>query len=264
MTAAPERAEPRRDERRAATAPVPRPPVPWRTRDAFAILGLTLASFVPLLLVAGMVGWRGEIDSPGGAVVMVGSFALPLLVTLAYLRLRFRADMAYLWRPHGQMAPRTLAALGVGLAVGAAWWVVVHVLGLAVAVEVAGIEPPDVQQPIQEAITTPGITMIAAWITVVLLAPVTEEIVFRGVLFLGLARWIGTIPAALVSSGVFGIIHYEESVTAWAFMAVLAFPFGLFACWLVHRFGSLWLPIGAHAGVNASTLAVATLVGDMV
>lgn len=77
------------------------------------------------------------------------------------------------------------------------------------------------------------------------LAPVCEEVIFRGFLFGGLAGKIGVKTAAVVASLVFAFLHFYS----WqGFVAV--FLYGLVFCWLYRRSGSLWPGILAHGVFN--------------
>lgn len=76
----------------------------------------------------------------------------------------------------------------------------------------------------------------------VVVAPVAEELLFRGYLLnLWMARW-GVWPAVVASSLVFGLLHMEKSVFAAGLGVVVA---------LVYlRYDSLWPGIVLHAAYN--------------
>lgn len=97
--------------------------------------------------------------------------------------------------------------------------------------------------------------LAVAWIFIVavVLAPFSEEIVFRGFLFGGLARKWGAIWAAIVSSLVFAAMH-GYSLTGFLVVTV----YGLVFCWLYQRSGSLWPGIVAHAVINLVITAEVT------
>jgi membrane protease YdiL (CAAX protease family) len=238
--------------------------VPWRGRDLAAVAGMGVLGLVATILVGVLIGWDvGDFTSPRAAVMLLLNGTVPAVLAYGYLRLRFGHEHRLLWRPRGERGMRQTRAVALGLGVGLAWWLVVDVLGLMLFVETVGYEPPPVQQELLEALSSPGLTQVAAWLAIVVIAPVGEEIVFRGIVFLGLTRWLGAVPAAFVSSVVFGLIHVQGDVAATAFLAGYAVPFGLFACWLLHRFGSLWLPITVHAASNLASVAVATAAGQV-
>ena len=101
--------------------------------------------------------------------------------------------------------------------------------------------------------------IILAAVTVVLVAPVAEEIIFRGLLQRVTATLWGPLPGILVSALLFGIVHGEP----WFLFGligvglVLAFIFAttgsVTACWVAHGLHnavSLWVMLGGGEGPN--------------
>ena len=83
---------------------------------------------------------------------------------------------------------------------------------------------------------------------------VTEELIFRGLLFQWLRGWIGPIGAAVISAALFGALHWPSGQAVWA--GLVGFALAL----LFNRMGSLWSSVAAHAGNNAmAILLVLTL-----
>ncbi len=87
-------------------------------------------------------------------------------------------------------------------------------------------------------------------VLVLVVAPLGEEVLFRGFLLQGLARRWGFWPAAVVTSAVFALAHM------WPYLYVPIFIMGLAFAWLFWRTGSLWAAIAAHATMNATSLVV--------
>lgn len=89
-------------------------------------------------------------------------------------------------------------------------------------------------------------------------APVLEELLFRGLVLRGLMLRIGFWPAATVSSLFFGVFHAQslgrDSVVIVAATAV----FGLGLCVLTRRTARLGPGIGVHALRNAVAILFAT------
>jgi uncharacterized protein len=95
-------------------------------------------------------------------------------------------------------------------------------------------------------IATTAVVLIAG------LAPVAEELFFRGFIFAGLrSRW-ALWPAALVSGLIFGLVHAPTGITTVVPLAAL----GVALSWLYDRTGSLWPCVMAHAINNGLALAV--------
>lgn len=245
-----------------ATA-VPQLPVPWRGRDLAAVAGLGVAGVMVATAVGVAIGWGGtDFTTPQGAVMLLLNGTIPALLPYGYLALRFRPEHRLVWHPGGARAPAWLPALGIGLGVGLVWWVAIDFLTLSLIISALEYEPA-VQQQLIDALGAGGMVTAAAVLAIVVIAPVGEEFVFRGVVFLGLTRWLGPVAAAVISSVVFGVIHVQADLGAFAFLAGYALAFGLFACWLVRRWGSLWLAIGAHAASNGVSVLLSVLTGQV-
>ncbi len=82
----------------------------------------------------------------------------------------------------------------------------------------------------------------------IVIAPVGEEICFRGFLFKALKRHGGFWPAAIASGLLFGAIH-----SSLAQMLPLTI-FGIAQCIAYERARSLWLPMAVHAIFNTVSL----------
>ena len=123
----------------------------------------------------------------------------------------------------------------------------------------AGLFASLVLKPDQEdiggelGIGNPSIVIaVAAVLMIVLLAPVAEELFFRGFVFAGLrTRW-SLWPAAITSGLIFGLVHAPTGITTVVPLATL----GLALCWLYDRTGSLWPCVIAHMINNGLALAV--------
>lgn len=85
--------------------------------------------------------------------------------------------------------------------------------------------------------------------SVVLAAPLTEEIMFRGALFSGIASSrLGRTGAVLITAALWALAHATGA--PWLFVGVL-FMMGIALGLLLLRFGSLWVTIACHASWNA-------------
>jgi membrane protease YdiL (CAAX protease family) len=105
----------------------------------------------------------------------------------------------------------------------------------------------------------PVVELIGFAVSAVLLAPLVEETVFRGVLLrAGLQRW-GFWPAAVVSSLLFGALHSYEaaSVAGGLVLGGQMFVFGLLQCVLVRRTARLFPGVVTHASANALAVLLA-------
>lgn len=91
----------------------------------------------------------------------------------------------------------------------------------------------------------------AEFLAVIIVGPCAEEIAFRGLLFRRYLRRMRPVLAALCSSLLFGLFHFD---------IVGSLLVGLTLVGLYIRSGSLWLCIAAHGLCNATAGVVAELI----
>lgn len=94
-------------------------------------------------------------------------------------------------------------------------------------------------------------------VSAVIIAPLVEEIVFRGFIYAVIKRHTDGIYAALCSSLLFATVHLH--VGTLIPLALLA----LFFCYMYERSGSLWMPMVLHGLFNGTSLAVMLLFPDV-
>ena len=83
---------------------------------------------------------------------------------------------------------------------------------------------------------------------IAVLAPIAEELLFRGILLPALARSrLGFWGAAVVSTMLWTVLHFTYSIAG----LLLVFLLGMIFSWLFARTGSLRVPIFAHMANNA-------------
>jgi membrane protease YdiL (CAAX protease family) len=87
-------------------------------------------------------------------------------------------------------------------------------------------------------------------------AAVTEEVLFRGILFRVLEGWIGTLAALTATGLLFGLSHLlNPNATLWSAIAIAVEAGGMLAAaYAATR--TLWLPIGLHFGWNFAEGAI--------
>ena len=136
--------------------------------------------------------------------------------------------------------------------------VVLGVVGttiLSFAVSQIGVQPEGVRQ-VTDSVRDPAV-LIPTLLVLAVLAPVVEELVFRGLLYGWVAgRW-GPLPAFVVSSLAFAAAHAEPA------HIVLVLPLGFWFGWLRWRTNSLWPTLITHMINNAfAVLGAAYLAGS--
>ena len=85
---------------------------------------------------------------------------------------------------------------------------------------------------------------------VVVMAPLVEELFFRGLMLRSLEHRFGRVAAVLVSSGVFALVHFD-----WILVPGL-FAFGLVTSMVVLFTGRLGMAVALHMGFNLTTVVL--------
>ena len=94
---------------------------------------------------------------------------------------------------------------------------------------------------------------LMAWITAVLMAPVLEEIVFRGLMYTRLKKGLPVVGAAIITSLAFGMAH---GTVIWA---IYTFVFSMVLIWVFEKFQSLTASIVLHMAYNLSGMALSLI-----
>lgn len=94
----------------------------------------------------------------------------------------------------------------------------------------------------------------------VLLVPVTEELLYRGLIFRGLQKK-NRLLAYLVSAAVFSLIHVVgyiglTSTTTLLLCLLQYIPAGLSLCWAYEKADTIWAPILMHMTVNQISISL--------
>lgn len=128
------------------------------------------------------------------------------------------------------------------------------VLGMIAASWITKLTGQFPSHPIVEVFAGDGWAKFGAIALAVVWAPVSEELMFRGLLFPGLSAWLRWVPGMLISAFVFAVIHPQGWAGVPAIMA-LAATFSLLRMWRQ----SLIAPMTAHALNNGIMCAMMLL-----
>jgi len=218
----------------------------WGVADAL----LAMAA-VPVVAVLFSAGVQAGLRLPDAATLAVASAALCALAALAGRRAARQSGgwSAALgvelpeWRDVGRVVGWTVLLLVTQA-------VVVTLLALVPALR--GVEPDSnvgflEDQPL-------GVLLLFAVLSVTV-APVVEEVLFRGVALRGLMTRMPFWPAALVSTAFFALLHVQRASAGAVYLVVVISTLGLGLCLLTRRAGRLGPAIGVHALYNATVFA---------
>jgi len=217
--------------------------VPWTTRDVW--LGLAvLVLWLVISATASVVVSLLSLDADVG--LMVSLAELLLLAPVWWFTVRkYKVG----WKALGLRSFRgRMVGLGCGLMILSFAFNLFYSLFLALF---------DLQMqadlvPIFAELSSPWWLLAGG----VIVAPVVEEVFFRGFVFAGLRQRYDWKKAAVISSALFAVIH----VTPTAMIPV--FILGYIFAYLYHRSDSIWPAILMHVSTNALALGLAYVLAN--
>lgn len=216
----------------------------WRPLGVVAVLVVGgLAALVT------MKGFSALLGGPSRGTALVAVWGQALVIVLASWLLVKRSASGT-GTPEGRSWFKTyLVSLGLFITLG------IRVLMLLVWLsQVLGELPNQNQHPMME-MAREGPLGVLGWVLFIipaaLLAPIGEELLFRGVLLPWLSGWMGRVATLVVSAGLFAALHLFYGVfTGWIFFL------GLMLGWARLTSGQLRPSILLHATVNSFALVM--------
>lgn len=238
----------------------------WGAWSAILIVGcfyLTQAIGIFMVQMAGgfSVGLSKGI---GGLTDLDQTWFLPLSLLLgtigaamvswqvAISRAKPSLEMAWFWKLLGRsfnfLSLWHFVLLGLSLG-----------LGFFALTEYGALPPDDLPQPLFDAMIAAPLLLKFGWAFMfVVLFPVVEETLFRGILFTGLAQTLGPSVAGVLTTLAFVVVHMPKVLEYWpALLAVTLI--GTLTVWLRIRTGSLAPGIAMHSSYNGTLVAAAFL-----
>ncbi|HEU4356221.1 MAG TPA: type II CAAX endopeptidase family protein [Actinomycetota bacterium] len=227
-----------------------RPKATWAWWEAILVYaGAFFIGGVAALPVLNLIG-----DDDLGSIVATVVAALVILgIIVFWLRHLHPRWVEVLGLPRRWFPDaRAGAVFGLGLYV-----VVVFIVGAALVVLFQAVSGESVEAPEQVSTSLPPAGVVTTILYAVVLAPIGEELFFRGVLFRSIRDPHGFWAGGLASSIAFGSIHYipGPALDSLLLMSVMVFT-GLGLSYIYERRGSIVAPIAAHMMFNAIGLVL--------
>jgi len=223
---------------------------------SFGAIGVYLGGQILLqfLMGIGLVGTgliRPELLDPSQSnalllALVVASQTVGLVFAVVLVRwrgVRLRPIVGAL-QPAGRLVAK---AAGLGLLA-----IISSSLIVSLLVSLTGSEAtPD--QVLTGAITDTPLQLVLAVVAAVVLAPLAEEFLFRGLLHRSLRRRLPLLPATAISSSMFGLVHIDVLLSQPLAMVGLVLV-GVILALAYERTDSLLVPVVIHAVYNAITI----------
>lgn len=224
-------------------------PTPWTPVLALWVFFLQLGV---VILAGGLLGTVASGLRPiaQSAALLLASSISGFALTLFVVWRRHPHDV---WRLRGPRVP-AWRDLGVGIAFGVVIYLTLGAgLGwlLTALVTAGGGELPEVQQNFRELASDTTLAPVFL-VGAILLAPIAEELLYRGLLFQSLRSRLGAWPGIGLSAIVFGLTHLDPTVTLGGNLLVFTtiFALGMALAWSFDKTGKLAIPILAHVIFN--------------
>ena len=211
-------------------------PIPWSALESW--IGVLLLVLLNIGLLFFVQRNSGEHLAQSVSIVFAElAYVLPVVIILAWKRVSwaYLGFGAFHW---------TTMGIGCGLLVVGYGIIIVHNIILTLL----GVAPQGKEiLDIFNTLDSPVWFFLAA----VVVAPIVEEIFFRGFLFQGFRKRYGWIPALLLSSAIFAAAHLDPA------SLLPTFILGVILTYMYHHSNSLWPGIILHFLINGtSTLLV--------
>lgn len=226
------------------TPPPPPKPASWSAADTWLGLGLLI------LIVAGYLFALAQFEpSKSNSIFFVATFEFILLIPIAVIFLWRRVSWIALgFKPFN----RDALALGCGLLVAVYVLVIINNL---IMMALGVVTQADVISDILGEIDAPYLFAF----TTAIVAPITEEMFFRGFLFKGLREKYGWVNALMFSSIIFALFHGQLATLLPTFLlgALFAYMYqrtesifpGMVLHFTVNAMGALVLLLANQAGI---------------
>ena len=207
--------------------------VPWSVGDTW--LGVVLLILLSVgMLVAVFMGINAQFMQNIGVLFLEMIYILPIALIFLWRRIH--------WKYLG-FGKFTLDVIGIGcgLLIGGYAIIIAHnALLYAFGIDAQGDQIFEIFDQLESPIWF--------FITGAVIAPIVEEIFFRGFLFQGFRQKYGWMPAVFLSSAIFGAAHLDPV------SLIPTFVLGCVLAYVYHRSNSVWPGIIFHAAINSFSL----------
>lgn len=215
--------------------------VPWSVADTW--IGVALLVLLSIgMLVALFLGVNRKFLQNIGVLFLELIYLLPIVLIFAWRRIHWK------YLGFGKFTLNVMG-LGCGLLIGGYIIIILHNALLYVfGISAQGDQIFEILNQLESPVWF--------FITGAVIAPLVEEIFFRGFLFQGFRQKYGWLPAILLSSAIFGVAHLDPV------SLIPTFVLGCVLAYVYHRSNSVWPGIIFHAAVNSFSLCAVYVISQ--
>jgi len=213
----------------------------WGWHDFFLFLFITVLALGLAMLAAAGIRHVLHLSDARMNIVLVFSQFAAYGISFTCLKWMFQAEYgepllkSLHWLP-SQIVPATLAFVGLGQA-------------FLIQIIAALMRVPKIESPMTKLLADRPTAIVLA-VLAVTVAPMAEELAFRGLLQPLMTRMIGVVPGILVTAALFGFMHLEQ-YASWQSVLLVGLAgagFGVMRYWT----GSTRAAAIMHAGYNSA------------
>ncbi|HMF79168.1 MAG TPA: type II CAAX endopeptidase family protein [Bryobacteraceae bacterium] len=228
----------------AASQPAPREPF-WGYTDLAMMIGLLTGSIVLLLVFAGLfISARPDLktDPIFLLATQLGLYVFVYICFWAIFRTRYdRPVFSSLGWRRSNFSPLLAVVCG-------------GVLAFLVALAGSLMQTPKVKSPLDDLTSTPVLLTLFGLMAITV-APLFEEMLFRGFLQPLLSRTLGIVAGIGITASIFGAMHAPEYAMAWQYVVLIALAGAAFG-WVRARSNSIIPCTIMHGSFNLASVIV--------
>jgi len=215
--------------------------VPWSIGDTWigvVLLVLVSAGMVTVMLL----GLKKEYLQNIGVLFLELVYILPVALIFAWRRIHWK---------HLGFGKFTINVMGLGCGLLIGGYAIIIVHNALLSIFHIGTQGDQIMGVFKKLQSPVWLFLVGA-----VIAPLVEEIFFRGFLFQGFRQKYGWLPALLLSSAIFAAAHLDPV----AFIPT--FVLGCVLAYVYHRSNSVWPGIIFHAAINSFSLCAVYIISQ--
>ncbi len=215
---------------------------------SFFVVWMTVLFCLRALLETGLLSESILLSTVGQVVISLAVYGLTLCAIIGVYRSLYgpKESMSTLLATTRRIVPRDIVYVLAGY--GVYFVASIVVVGLS-AILLPGIDLDEKQNVGFENVQG-GIELGLAFVVLVVLAPLVEEVVFRGFLFGRLRKKTNFFVSAFLTSLAFAVVHLQLNV------GIDVFVLSIILCYLREKTGAIWASVCVHMMKNALAFAV--------